>query len=96
MPQLIDTQTCEGVGWNPRLYSAHRENVGRIEYWLWNPSPLGLQCHFKTKDRSEAIRLFRMNKGAVLRMQRAASDICLGIAINDGSGVCLLPEEFSV
>jgi hypothetical protein len=54
---------------------------------------MGLQCHFKTKNRKEAIRLFLMNKNAVLRMQRAASDICLGIAINDGSGICVLPEE---
>lgn len=96
MPQLIDSQTCEGAGWNPRLYSGVREKTGRFEYWLWNPSPVGLQCHFRTKDRQKAIHRFLLNKGAVLRMQRAASDICLGIAINDGSGLCLLPEEFSL
>ena len=60
MPQLIDSQTCEGVGWNPRLYSGVREKTGRFEYWLWNPSPQGgWECHFRTKDRQKAIRLFR-------------------------------------
>ena len=97
MTQLIDSQTCEGVGWNPRLYSGMREKTGRFEYWLWTPSPQGgWECRFRTKDRQKAIRRFLLNKDAVLRMQRAASDVCLGLAINDGSGLCLLPEEFSL
>lgn len=93
MAALIDSQTCESRGWNPRLFVAHRGKPGRVEYWLWNPGPRGLECHFKTKNRRAAIQRFLMNKGSVLRMQRAASDICLGLAINDGSGVCALPEE---
>ena len=97
MPQLIDSQTCEGVGWNPRLYSGVREKTGRFEYWLWNPSPQGgWECHFRTKNRQKAIRLFLLNKDAILRMQKSASDILVGIAMNDGSGICALPEEFSL
>ena len=97
MSQLIDAQTCEGVGWNPRLYSGVREKTGRFEYWLWNPSPQGgWECHFRTKDRQKAIRLFLLNKDAILRMQKSASDILVGIAMNNGSDICALPEEFSL
>ena len=56
---------------------------------------MGLECHFVTKDRAKAILAWRQNPGAVLRMQLAASDRCIGIAMNDGSGLIALPEEWA-
>lgn len=90
MPQLIDSQTCEGVGWNPRLYTGVKHAAGRFEYQVWTPDG---QLRKRTANRKVAIGYFRAIPGAVLRMQRSASDTCLGIAINDGSGFCVLPEE---
>ena len=89
----LDVNCCDGVGFLPRLFIGQRCKTGRFEYWIWNPGPHGLECHFKTKDRQAAITAWRQNPGAVLRMQLAASDRCVGLAINDGSGVIALPEE---
>ena len=95
MASLLDTACCEGQGWNPRLFVGVRAKSGRFEYHLWNPGPLGLECHFVTKDRAKAILAWSQNPGAVLRMQLAASDRCIGIAMNDGSGLISLPEEWA-
>ena len=95
MASLLDTACCEGQGWNPRLFVGVRAKSGRFEYHLWNPGPMGLECHFVTKDRAKAILAWRQNPGAVLRMQLAASDRCIGIAMNDGSGLIALPEEWA-
>ena len=95
MASLLDSNCCEGRGWNPRLFVGVRAKSGRFEYHLWNPGPMGLECHFVTKDRAKAILAWRQNPGAVLRMQLAASDRCIGIAMNDGNGVISLPEEWA-
>lgn len=95
MSQLIDAQTCEGVGWNPRLYIGHRNNnQTKFNYFVWSAVVSGeTRLIKKTVNRRVALAYFRSNPGAILRMQLAASDRVVGMAINDGSGLCALPEE---
>ncbi|HNG00785.1 MAG TPA: hypothetical protein PLQ71_02835 [Nitrospira sp.] len=95
MAQLIDSQTCEGVGWNPRLYVGQRANgQTKFDYFVWSAVVSGeTRLIKKTGNRRVALAYFRSNPGAVLRMQHAASDRVVGMAINDGSGLCALPEE---
>lgn len=95
MASLIDSQTCEGVGWNPRLYVGQRTNgQTKFDYFIWS-AVIGGETRLikKTANRRVALAYFRSIPGAILRMQRAASDRVVGMAINDGSGLCALPEE---
>lgn len=89
MAQLIDSQTCESyrAGWNPKLHISQcgAQRLKPYVYKVFIPFSTGLTQVYQSSDRVPALRFFLAHPDAVIRMELACSELCVGLAINGGN-----------